>query len=309
MTIQQLEYIVALDTHRHFVSAAESCFVSQPTLTLQIQKLETEMNTTIFDRSKKPIEPTKAGIVVIERAREILREVKGLKDFISQDKDELVGEFRIGVIPTVAPYLLPRFLKQFAEMHPDTNLSIREVESEQIMNDIQHDKLDIGIMATPLDNKMYMEVPLYNEPFLLYVSELNPMYMSKEVNVKQLPKKGLWLLNEGHCLRNQILSVCNQKSKPELNNLSYESGSVETLKNMVKSQMGYTLVPELSVLDDNKDARVKRFEGPEPVREISLVVHRNFNKNGMLQALKQSIQENIPQRFVEGTSKNRIGWL
>lgn len=309
MTIQQLEYIVALDTHRHFVSAAESCFVSQPTLTLQIQKLETEMNTTIFDRSKKPIEPTKAGAVVIERAREILREVKGLKDFISQDKDELVGEFRIGVIPTVAPYLLPRFLKQFAEMHPDTNLSIREVESEQIMHDIQHDKLDIGIMATPLDNKMYMEVPLYNEPFLLYVSELNPLYLQKEVNVKQLPKKGLWLLNEGHCLRNQILSVCNQKSKPELNNISYESGSVETLKNMVKSQMGYTLVPELSVLDNAKDARVKRFESPEPVREISLVVHRNFNKNGMLQAMKQSIQQNIPQRFVEGTSKNRIGWL
>ncbi len=309
MTIQQLEYIVALDTHRHFVTAAESCFVSQPTLTLQIQKLETEMNTMIFDRTKKPIEPTKAGTIVIERAREILREVKGLKDFISQDKDEMVGEFRIGVIPTVAPYLLPKFLKQFAEDHPETNLSIREVESHQIIHDIQHDKLDIGIMATPLDNKMLMEIPLYNEPFLLYVSELNPLYLSKQVSVNDLPKKGLWLLNQGHCLRNQILSVCNQKSKPELNNLSYESGSVETLKNMVKSQMGYTLVPELSILDDSRDQRIKRFEDPEPVREISLVVHRNFNKNGMIEALKSAIKKNVPKRFTEGTAKNRIGWI
>ena len=308
MTIQQLEYIVALDTHRHFISAAESCFVSQPTLTLQIQKLETEMNTIVFDRSKKPIEPTKAGAIVIEKAREILREVKVLKDFISHDKDDLVGEFRIGVIPTVAPYLLPLFLKQFAEKNSEVKLIIREVESEQIMYDIQHDKLDIGIMATPLDNKVLKETPLYNEPFLLYVSELNPLYLAKEVKVNQLPKKGLWLLNQGHCLRNQILSVCNQKSKPELNNLSYESGSVETLKNMVKSQMGYTLVPELSVLEDQNDSRIKRFESPEPVREISLVTHRNFNKNGMLEALKKAIRQSLPKRFTETNTNQRISW-
>jgi len=185
MTLQQLEYIVALDTHRHFVNAAESCFVTQPTLTLQIKKLENEMGTLIFDRSKHPIEPTETGRQIINRARQILREVNGLKDYVNTEKDNLSGTFRVGVIPTIAPYLMPRFLKDFSDKNPDINLKIREMESEQIIHDIKHDLLDIGIMATPLDESNIREVPLYNEPFLLYIAEQHSLFTKKKRRLRQ----------------------------------------------------------------------------------------------------------------------------
>lgn len=308
MTLQQLEYIVALDTHRHFVNAAESCFVTQPTLTLQIKKLENEMGTMIFDRSKHPIEPTKTGQVIVERARQILREVNGLKDFVNTEKDDISGTFRIGVIPTVAPYLMPRFLKSFTDANPKINLVVREIESEQIIHDIKNDQLDIGLLATPLDEQSLREIPLYNEPFLLYAAEQNPLYIKQHIKSSELPEKGLWLLNQGHCLRNQVLTICSQKQSSKNNNLSYESGSIETLKNLVKNHMGYTLVPELSVVDSMQDQRVKRFEKPEPVREISLVVHQSFNKEAVLELLKAEILNNIPDNFTKAKMYNRIKW-
>jgi len=309
MTLQQLEYILALDTHRHFVNAAESCFVTQPTLTLQIKKLETEMGLQIFDRSKHPIEPTKTGLEVIESARQILREVNGLKSFINKEKDDLSGTFRIGVIPTVAPYLMPRFLKQFIDANPKIHLVIREIESEQIIVDLKNDLLDIGILATPLDENSLREIPLYNEPFLIYSSEEHPLFTKQHIQPSDLPEKGLWLLNQGHCLRNQVLSVCRQKKNSSNNNLSYESGSIETLKNLVKNNMGYTLVPELSVIDTlNTDAKIKRFDKPEPSREISMVVHQSFNKEAILEMIKESILQNIPSQFSKAKTYNRIKW-
>ena len=309
MTLQQLEYIVALDTHRHFVNAAESCFITQPTLTLQIKKLETEMGTQIFDRSKHPIEPTKTGTTVIESARQILRGVNGLKDFVNTEKDDLGGTFRIGVIPTVAPYLMPRFLKNFTDANPKVNLIIREIESEQIIQDIKNDLLDIGILATPLEEGNLREMPLYNEPFLIYTAEQHPLYAKQEVKPADLPVKGLWLLNQGHCLRNQVLNICSQRQNAQNNNLSYESGSVETLKNLVKNHMGYTLVPELSVSDSLKtDKRIRRFEAPQPTREISLVVHQSFNKEALLEHFRTAILSNIPEHFSKAKTYNRIKW-
>lgn len=309
MTLQQLEYIVALDTHRHFVNAAESCFVTQPTLTLQIKKLETEMGTQIFDRSKHPIEPTKIGTTIIESARQILRGVTGLKDFVNMEKDDLSGSFRIGVIPTVAPYLMPRFLKNFTDANPKVNLIIREIESEQIIQDIKNDLLDIGILATPLDENSLREMPIYHEPFLIYAAKQHPLYAKREVKPSDLPVKGLWLLNQGHCLRNQVLNICSQRQNAQNNNLSYESGSVETLKNLVKNHMGYTLVPELSVSDSLKtDERIRRFEAPQPTREISLVVHQSFNKEALLEHFRTAILSNIPEHFIKVKTYNRIKW-
>jgi len=309
MTLQQLEYIIALDTHRHFVNAAESCFVTQPTLTLQIKKLETEMGVQIFDRSKHPIAPTKTGLRVIESARQILREVNSLKSFINMEKDDLSGTFRIGVIPTVAPYLMPRFLKQFMDQNPKINLVIREIESEQIIVDLKNDLLDIGILATPLDENGLREIPLYNEPFLIYSAEQHPLFIQEHIQPADLPEKGLWLLNQGHCLRNQVLRVCSQKKNAENNNLSYESGSIETLKNLVKNHMGYTLVPELSVMETiSSDDRIKRFDAPEPSREISMVVHQSFNKEAILEIIKGAILENIPSNFRKAKTFNRIKW-
>lgn len=309
MTLQQLEYIVALDTHRHFVNAAESCFVTQPTLTLQVKKLETEMGTQIFDRSKHPIEPTRIGTTIIESARQILRGVNGLKDYVNMEKDDLGGTFRIGVIPTVAPYLMPRFLKNFTDANPKINLVIREIESEQIIQDIKNDLLDIGILATPLEENSLREMPLYNEPFLIYAAKQHPLYLKQEVKPADLPVKGLWLLNQGHCLRNQVLTICSQRQNAQNNNLSYESGSVETLKNLVKNHMGYTLVPELSVSDTlQTDTRIKRFAAPQPTREISLVVHQSFNKVALLEHFRTAILANIPAHFSKAKTYNRIKW-
>ena len=308
MTLQQLEYIVALDTHRHFVKAADSCFVTQPTLTLQIKKLENEMGAAIFDRSKHPITPTKMGYEIIEKARMVLREVNGLKDFVNAEKDSLKGFYRLGVIPTIAPFLMFRFLKDFTQNNPDITLKIRELESEQIISDIKNDKLDIGILATPLEEGHLKEIPLYNEPFLLYTSELHPLYRAKKITTHQLPEKGLWLLNQGHCLRNQVLSLCDKKGNTSLENLQYESGSIQTLMNLVKNHSGYTLVPELSVIEEQNDPHIRRFESPVPVREISLVTHRSFAQEAVTDALKTSILDNLPKHFSKVKKINRLKW-
>lgn len=308
MTLQQLEYIVALDNHRHFVKAAESCFVTQPTLTLQIKKLENEMGAVIFDRSKHPIAPTKMGYEIIEKARMVLREVHGLKDFVNTEKDSIKGFYRLGVIPTIAPFLMFRFLKDFTQNNPDIILKIRELESEQIIHDIKNDQLDIGILATPLDEGHLKEIPLYNEPFLLYTSELHPLYRAKKISTHHLPEEGLWLLNQGHCLRNQVLSLCDKKGNTSLENLQYESGSIQTLMNLVKNHSGYTLVPELSVIDQKDDPHIRRFESPEPVREVSLVTHRSFAKEGLTDALKVAILDNLPDHFSKVRKVNRLKW-
>jgi len=306
MTLQQLEYIVALDTHRHFVKAAEHCFVTQPTLTLQIQKLESELNTTIFDRTKQPIVPTEMGTTIIAKAREILRESHQLKDIVNEEKDSLSGTFRLGVIPTIAPYLVPRFLNHFVKNNPKTKLIIREVESTQLIADLKNDILDIGIMASPIEEANLKESPLYEEPFLLYASELHPLFLKHQIKADDLSEKGLWLLTEGHCLRNQVLNICNEKNAKS-NHFTYESGSIETLKNLVKHNMGYTLVPELSVLNETDD-RIKRFNNPEPAREVSMVVHNSFNKELILEHLKESIQSNIPSSFTMTKNTQRIKW-
>jgi LysR family hydrogen peroxide-inducible transcriptional activator len=307
MTLQQLEYIVALDTHRHFVTAANHCFVTQPTLTLQVQKLEDEMGTLIFDRSRHPIVPTPTGEMIIAKARQILRASKQLKELVNLEKDTMSGSFRLAVIPTIAPYLMPLFLKDFTSKFPDTHLQIKEMESEEIIQALKNDFLDIGIMATPLEESTLREIPMYNEPFLIYSSENHSLYQKSHLKPENLPMRGLWLLNQGHCFRNQVLNICEEK-KNETSSFSYESGSIETLKNMVRSNMGYTLVPELSVIDELNSPKIQRFESPEPVREISLVVHNSFTKETLIEKIRESILPNIPANFQKGKRFNKVKW-
>jgi LysR family hydrogen peroxide-inducible transcriptional activator len=308
MTLQQLEYIVSLDTHRHFVTAANHCFVTQPTLTLQIQKLEDEMGTLIFDRSRHPIVPTPTGEMIIAKARQILRESNQLKELVNLEKDTIAGSFRIAVIPTIAPYLMPLFLKDFTAKYPDTHLQIREMESEDIIQALKNDFLDIGIMATPLEESTLREIPLYHEPFLIYSSENHSLYQKSDLKPENLPMRGLWLLNQGHCFRNQVLNICEEKKKSETANFSYESGSIETLKNMVRSNMGYTLGPELSVIDELNSPKIQRFEQPEPVREISIVVHNSFTKETLIEKIRESILPNIPENFQKGKRFVKVKW-
>ncbi len=309
MTLQQLQYIVALDTHRNFVKAAEHTFVTQPTLTMQVKKLEDEMGTVIFNRSKIPLEPTRMGEKIIERARKVLFEANKLKELIKAEREEITGSFRLGVIPTVAPYLIPLFLKSFVEKYPLAHFILEEMQSEDIITRLKKEKIDVGILATPLDEKELREIPMFYEPFLFYVSKDHSLFKEKEIKEEQLGKEGLWLLNQGHCFRNQTLNICHNESTMELQHgFSYESGSIEALKNMVKSNMGYTLVPELSVLHELDSAFVKRIKGKQPVREISLVVHKSFPKELLLSELKNHILKAIPERFIKDEQTLKVKW-
>ena len=308
MTLQQLEYLIALDEHRHFVRAAAHCFVSQPALTLQIQKLEEEMGVQIFDRSKQPITPTSLGEMVIMKARQILRETRQLKELVNEQRSRLDGTFRLGVIPTLAPYLVPRFLRELSKRNPKTRLVIKEIESEAIIKGLNNDLIDIGLLVTPLEENSLREIPLFNEPFLVYSSENHPLYHKQVVKTEEISTKGLWLLNQGHCFKNQVLNICNSNG-PTSNNVAYESGSIETLKNLVKWNMGYTLVPELSVLHEMNNPRIKRFAKQEPVREVSLVVHKNFTKEALIAKLREEILAKIPESFKKSTKRFiKVSW-
>jgi len=310
MNIQQLEYVVALDTHRHFVTAATHCHVTQPTLSMQVQNLEKELDVLLFDRKRSPLEPTPAGRKVIAQARQILREIQVLKDSVKDEKSRLIGEFRLGIIPTLAQYLVPLFLVDFVSKHPQTNLLIEEMPTDQIVDRLKQGRLDLGILVTPLEDDAIREVPVFNEPFLVYVSRGHALFDKPEVRAEELEEADVWLLNQGHCFRSQVLHLCNgQELNCSRRGFAYESGSIETLKRMVDRHYGYTLVPELSVLDEiGTNPVVKRFAGPEPVREVSLATHRSFPNEALLQTLRAEILASIPERMRIHGDQRRIRW-
>lgn len=309
MTIQQLNYIVALDTHRHFVKAAESCFVAQPTLTLQVKKLEEQINLVIFDRSKQPLEPTPMGEIFVNKARQILRDIEQLKQIVNDEKNMTSGKFRIGVIPSLAPYLLPLFLSDFSSENPNTQLEIKEWQSESIIKGLENNTLDIGILATPLFEPNIREVPVFYEPFMLYAHPGHPLLSQEHINAQSLDEKDLWILEQGHCFRNQILNICEMDNlKNEDRKISFEGGSIETLKNMIQKTFGYTLIPELSYHKSSDNNQVKRFENPEPAREISIVVHKSFTKELLITNLRKAILKNLPKHFKTNTKFVTVQW-
>lgn len=305
MNLQQLEYIVALDIHRNHVRAADHCNVTQPTLSMMVKKLENELAVKIFDRSQ-PLKPTASGEIIISRARQILQEIKNLKEFIRNEKDSIEGEFRLGVIPTLAPYLLPRFLNEFLENHPGTSFTVIEMLTEDIIKNLKTGRLDVGILVTPLDDKDIREIPVFYEPILLYTSENLNYYTQKKVNLKTLNTDNLLLLEEGHCFRGQVMNLCPAKDKRIRHQLNYQSGSFETLKAMVDNNYGYTLIPELAVNSNSK--HVKHFNSPEPVREVSLAVHHGFVKEKLLIKLREAILKSIPPHFKKNEKYIRVRW-
>lgn len=305
MNLQQLEYIVALDIHRNHVKAAEHCHVTQPTLSMMVKKLEEELGVKIFDRSQ-PLKPTQAGEMVIHRARQILQEVKNLKEFVKNEKDSIEGEFRLGVIPTLAPYLLPRFLNEFLERHPGTSFTVTELQTEELIKQLKGDRLDIAILVTPLDDKDIREIPVFYEPILLYTSNNLKYAQQEKVDLKSLTQENLLLLEEGHCFRGQVLNLCTAKGKKSNHQLNYQSGSFETLKAMVDNNYGYTLIPELAVSAKNK--HVKHFTSPEPVREVSFAVHHGFVKEALLSKLRDAILKAIPAHFKKNEKYIRVKW-
>lgn len=306
MNIQQLEYIVALDEHRNHVKAARTCNVTQPTLSMMVKKLEDELDVRIFDRTSLPLKPTPAGEVIIGRARNILKELRNLRDSIKAEKDTLEGEFRLGVIPTLAPYLLPRFLNDFLQKHPGTSFTVTELQTQEIVNQLKSKRLDLGILVSPLDDKEIREIPVFYEPILLYTSEKMKYFTQDRVSLKSLTYDNLLLLEEGHCFRGQVENLCSSFGKKTPHQLNYQSGSFETLKGMVDNNYGYTLIPELAVNARSKN--VKHFTAPEPVREVSLAVHNDFLKERLLSKLRDAILKSIPPHFRKNEKVVRIRW-
>jgi LysR family hydrogen peroxide-inducible transcriptional activator len=302
MTLQQLEYIIALDEYRHYVKAANHCFVSQPNLTMQVKKLEDELGVRIFDRNKKPLQPTEIGKEVLLRARQILRESKQLKEFVNHEKESMEGEFTIGIIPTLAPYLLPQFLPLFMTENPKVHLKIQELQTDQIISQLVNGIIDIGLLVTPLKELTIKEIPVFYEPFLLYLPENHRLFKEKLMLADDLDPSDVLVLDEGHCFREQALSICKGAKHGSSIGFDYQSGSIEALKSLVKNGVGYTLVPELSVIDELNSVHIKRFSSPEPVREVSIVVHNSYIKQSVVTRLKETIQKVIPSRFLEKKS-------
>lgn len=305
MNLHQLEYIIALDLHRNHARAAEHCHVSQPTLSMMVKKLEDELGIKIFDKGQ-PLKPSPAGEIVISRARQILQEVKNLREFVRTEKETIEGEFRIGVIPTLAPYLLPRFLNEFLDSHPGTYFTVVEMPTAEIVKGLKAGRLDLGILVTPLDDKEIREIPVFYEPILLYTSPKLKYYKQTRISLKGLSTEDLLLLEEGHCFRGQVMNLCPSKGQRTHQQLNYQSGSFETLKAMVDKHYGYTLIPEMAV--DVKSKQVKHFTGPEPVREVSLAVHYGFVKETLIVKLRESILASIPQHFKKNEKYIRVRW-
>lgn len=299
MTLTQLEYILAVNKFRHFGKAAKSCFVTQPTLSMQLQKLEDELGIVIFDRSKSPILPTSEGELIIDQARVIIREAKRLLDLVQRSKDDLAGDFRLAVIPTLSTYILPLFLQSFVDKHPNLNLVIEESKTEEIVRMLGEDEIDAGLLVTPLNDDTLIERPLFYEPFYLFVAPEHPLARRKKVRENDLDLREIWLLNKGNCFRDQVLNICSEsRNEKEVGgNLRFESGNLETLKNMVLTSSGYTVLPHLAVsqLSAQRRKLIREFHPPVPTREVSLVYARSVLKERVIDAVEASILEKLPR--------------
>ena len=301
MTLQQYQYILALDSERNFVRAAEKCFVTQPSLTMQVQKLEDELGVKIFDRSKKPLIPTPIGEQIIAQARIAVQESNRIKELIKESQNELSGDLRVGIIPTLAPYLLPLFAANFEKDYPSIRLLIQELQTERIIGKLRKDELDLGILVTPLEESGINESPLFLEPMLGYVGENHRLSKKKSISMDDLDLDDTWLLSEGHCLRAQVLNICNAHQNDDSQNLVFESGSLETLERLVESHKGMTILPYLATLNLNANQRkmLREFKGNPPVREVSIVKNRVEVKTAMISALQKAIQDSVPKELLQ----------
>jgi len=310
ISLVQLEYVVAVDTYRHFVTASEKCFVTQPTLSMQIKKMEEELEVMIFDRSKHPIVPTEIGINIISQARIIIAESKKIKELVNDSKTSVTGDLTIGIIPSLAPYLLPLFIGNFTNKYPHVHLKVIELLTEDIVVEMKKDLIDVGILVTPLNEKGIFEEPIFYEKMLLYVNNENPLASKPGINTLDIATPDLWLLSKGHCFRSQVVNLCSYQanSKEDLP-FEYESGSLETLKRFVEKEGGYTLLPELSIGDDiqNSTSSIKEFN-TTPVREVSLVYSRNYTKRRLLDLIAKEIKNALPAEMLSKDRGQIVEW-
>lgn len=297
MNFQQLEYIVAVHTYRNFTVAAGHCYVTQPTLSAMIQRLEEELDVVIFDRSKKPVEATPAGLEIIARAQKILAETAALRHYAAELHQGFSGELRIAVIPTLAPYLLPLFVGNFLRNYPDIHLVVNELTTASIIRKLQSGDIEIGILALPLTEPDIQEIPLFEEPFYVYQSRGGQQHLKKYLLPDDLDADRLWLLEEGHCLRTQVMHLCRLRNDAGMHKqLAYEAGSIEALIQLVDHYEGVTIVPHLAVeqLAETKRGQVYSFAHPIPSRTVGIVTRRHFPRIKILEALRTEIIAALP---------------
>ncbi len=291
MTITQLKYVLAVAEHQNFTKAAQKTFVTQPTLSMQIQKLEDELDILIFDRGKKPIELTEIGAKIVNQARNIVNEANRITDIVDQQKGFIGGEFKLGVIPTVMPTLLPMFLTNFINKYPKVKLKIEELNTQQIIERLEEGNIDAAIAATPLENENIKERPLYYEPFMAYVPRNHRLYNKETISTADLDLDDMLLLEDGHCFRDGVINLCKTVRTSQENSFSLESGSFETLVKLSNEGLGMTLLPYLHIIDMSEKDKVffKNFETPYPAREVSLLYHKSELKMQIIEALRATI--------------------
>lgn len=291
MTITQLQYVLAVAEYKNFTLAAEKCFVTQPTLSMQIQKVEDELDILIFDRSKKPIQLTEIGQKIVNQAKNIVNEADRIQDIVHQQKGFIGGEFRLGIIPTIMPTLLPMFLKNFIKKYPKVKLIIEELNTDDIIFKLNNGHLDAAIAATPLNEEKIKEVVLYFEPFVAYIPENHESFSKKEIEISDLNLDEILLLQDGHCFRDSVLNLCKNNTNSEENHFQIESGSFETLIKLADEGLGTTLLPYLHTLDlkEKDQVKLRQFKEPKPAREVSLIYPKNELKIHIIDALRSSI--------------------
>lgn len=291
MTITQLQYVLAVAEHKNFTLAAQKCFVTQPTLSMQIQKVEEELGILIFDRTKKPLQLTDIGQKIVIQAKNIVNESDRIKDIVDQQKGFIGGEFRLGIIPTIMPTLLPMFLNNFVKKYPKVKLIIEELNTDEIIMRLKNGRLDAAIAATPLEEEKLKEIVLYFEPFVAYIPENHHIGQKQEITIDDLNVDEILLLQDGHCFRDGILNLCKSEAKNDNGHFQIESGSFETLVKLANEGLGTTLLPYLHTLDlrEKDKSKLRHFAEPKPAREVSLVFPKTELKIHIIDALRSTI--------------------
>lgn len=309
MNLQQLEYIIAVDTHRHFVTASEKCCVTQATLSMMIKKLEDELNVRIFDRSRQPVVPTEIGEKIIEQAKVILKETTRIKEIAGQDSQQMQGTLKIGIIPTLSPYLIPLFLPSFLQKYPHIKLQIHELTTNEIIRQLKQNQLDTGLLAIPLQDTDIVVQSLFYEEFVVYTAKNDQLLHKKYLLPKDIDLHKLWLLDEGHCMRTQVINLCELKvQERHVRQVDLSSASIETIMKMVEINEGITVLPALAINDltQHQQNNIRRFHLPAPVREIGIVSFRYFVKEKLIEALKGEILAHIPPEMKSNLKKKIV---
>lgn len=307
VTLAALRYIVAVDVHRNFVKAAESCGVTQPTLSVAIRNMEEELDVTIFSRDSHPVRPTPVGEKIIAMARTTLKNAAQIEELVMSEKGEEGGDLFIGTIPTVAPYVLPGLIREMRSSYPGVRLKVSEMRTGLIVEKLRSGEVDMAIMSTPMGEKDMLEIPLYYEKFLAYISPEDEFYALDEIPADELPSGRFWVLEEGHCLRSQVLSFCHSGKRTHS---EYQAGSIDSLVRVVDCNGGYTVIPELHsrFLGEDQLRNLRPIAGRSsgqpcetcvPVREVSIVIHRDFIRESLLNAVAGCIRRIVPEKMLD----------